>query len=90
MAFMTFYEYMLEAVESNEKTVAKLEKTLTSIRSHAKRGGESRHRRGTELLERYDDLKARLINTKEGTQQWLAFCQKHEVDVHHNGGDHYS
>lgn len=90
MSFMTFYEYMLEAVESDEKTVAKLEKTRASIHNHWKRGGEARHARGRELIYRYNDLKTKLKDTEQGTEHWNAYCKKYNFSPEHEGHDHYS
>ena len=75
------------------KIVAKLHKTRKSINAHIARGqglGErgAINRRGCELCDRYDDLKAEL--TKVGgyhNPAWKAYCEETGSALSHGGHD---
>ena len=86
----TFRNYITEALSGNEKLVQKLEKTRASMHNHWKRGGESHHSRGLQLIYRYNDLKNKLTDTAEGNDHWKAYCKKHGFHPQHQGHDHYA
>jgi hypothetical protein len=80
---------------TNEKIVAKLEKTRKSIAAHVGRGqglGENNsiNHRGCDLKDRYDDLIEQIKSTREGMVAWKAYCDAHGADYRHNGGDMFA
>lgn len=81
---------------TNDKVVAKLEKTRKSIAAHRERGqglGENGNVnvRGCDLKDRYDELRALLCNTdREGYAAWKAYCDAHGASYRHDGGDMFA
>jgi hypothetical protein len=80
---------------TNEKIVAKLEKTRRSIQAHRERGqglGErgAINMRGCDLKDRYDDLRSELTKTQEGYTAWKAYCDAHGSSYRHDGGDMFA
>lgn len=86
----SFKDYIVEATDPHNKLVQKLEKTRASMRSHWERGGEAHHSRGRDLIYRYNDLKNKLTDTKQGNEHWKDYCKKHNFAPGHEGHDHYA
>ena len=87
----TFKDFLAEeAVTENEKLQQKLEKTRASMHNHWKDGGEARHKRGIELITRYEHLADKLKNNEGGIAHWRAYCKKHNYDHSHKGYDFYA
>lgn len=70
---------------SPDKHIEKLEKTKSSIRAHAGRGAKYDQPRTQELIGRYNKH-AEIMKDKH-PKQWKEYCNKHNLDVSHKGGD---
>ena len=69
--------------------IAKLEKTLSSIRAHTARGGSHRSQRGRDLILRYDDLKEAAVGEQGYTPAWTAYCASINACPSHTGIDFF-
>jgi len=63
----------------------KLARTFQSILNHVKRGGTIKSQRGSQLVDRYNELKAAMIHNDH--DRWLAFCNMQKAAFDHDGYD---
>lgn len=75
---------------TDEQIIAKLVKTLNSIRAHHARGGSTRSARAWDLIRRYDDLKDAVAGERGYTAAWTAYCASINACCSHSGIDHYA
>jgi len=88
----TFKELRTESTDISklgaEKHMAKLDRTRQSIITHKRYGGQLNHRRGYDLVDRYnahaDALK------QHHPEHWKEYNKKHGSDKSHDGYDLYA
>ena len=86
----TFSIFITEANGENEKLVQQLKKTKVSMHNHWKRGGEARHQKGRQLINKYNDLADRLRENEGGEKHWKGYCNTLNFATDHRGHDIYS
>lgn len=67
--------------------VEKIEKTLATIEAFRARGGNYGTQRAMELIDRYGDQKAAILNGGGYNKAWLDYCAKNEAHPSHTGYD---
>ena len=67
------------------KTSCKLLKTRNSIKVFTEKGGTLRYRRGQELVDRYNELRAKVRSMD--LSSWKAYCEQFGADTSHDGYD---
>lgn len=76
---------------TDEQTIAKLYKTLTTINNYIDRGGRLGSTvRGWELVRRYDDLRDAVTGDRGYTPAWVAYCDSIKAAPSHTGVDQFA